>query len=53
MIIGTDYWRQLIDFIEQMAQRGKISSSDLQLIETFQRKPDDSPRNVSEWPLNP
>ena len=36
MIIGTDYWRQLIDFIEQMAERGKISSSDLQLIETFQ-----------------
>jgi hypothetical protein len=37
--MGTDYWRQLIDFIEQMAERGKISSSDLELIETFQRKP--------------
>ena len=32
VIMGTDYWRQLIGFIEQMAQRGKISSSDLQLI---------------------
>src|SRR5438874_250737 len=32
VIVGTDYWRQLIDFIEQMAQRGKISRSDLQLI---------------------
>ena len=30
--MGTDYWRQLIDFIEQMAERGKISSSDLNLI---------------------
>src|SRR5258705_12341170 len=32
VIMGTDYWRQLIDFIEQMAQRGKISPSDLNLI---------------------
>ena len=32
VIMGTDYWRQLIDFIEQMAQRGKTSSSDLSLI---------------------
>src|SRR6476620_11754350 len=32
VIMGTDYWRQLIDFIEQMAQRGKISSADLNLI---------------------
>ena len=32
VIMGTDYWRQLIGFIEQMAQRGKISSSDLSLI---------------------
>ena len=32
VIMGTDYWRQLIGFIEQMAQRGKISSSDLNLI---------------------
>ena len=32
VIMGTDYWRQLIAFIEQMAQRGKISPSDLQLI---------------------
>src|SRR4029453_2538704 len=32
VIMGTDYWRQVIDFIEQMAQRGKISSSDLKLI---------------------
>src|SRR5258705_3565408 len=32
VIMGTDYWTQLIAFIEQMAQRGKISSSDLDLI---------------------
>src|SRR5215467_825531 len=32
VIMGTDYWRQLIGFIEQMAQRAKISSSDLKLI---------------------
>jgi hypothetical protein len=29
---SADYWRQLIDFIEQMAQRGKISAADLNLI---------------------
>jgi uncharacterized protein (TIGR00730 family) len=32
VIMGTDYWRHLIDFIHEMAQRGKISSSDLNLI---------------------
>jgi len=32
VIMGTDYWKQLIAFIEQMAQRGKISPSDLHLI---------------------
>src|SRR5437868_10914223 len=32
VIMGTDYWKQLIAFIEQMAERGKISSSDLNLI---------------------
>jgi uncharacterized protein (TIGR00730 family) len=32
VIMGTDYWRHLIDFIEEMAQRGKISASDLGLI---------------------
>src|SRR5215813_9433853 len=32
VIMGTDYWRHLIDFIQEMAQRGKISSSDLKLI---------------------
>src|ERR1700746_626982 len=32
VIMGTDYWKQLIGFIEAMAQRGKISSSDLSLI---------------------
>src|SRR5437667_517173 len=32
VIMGTDYWKQLIGFIEQMAQRDKISSSDLNLI---------------------
>src|SRR4029079_2471717 len=32
VIMGTDYWKQLIAFIEQMAQRGKISPSDLHLL---------------------
>src|SRR6516225_2472608 len=32
VIMGTDYWRHLIDFIQEMAQRGKISASDLELI---------------------
>src|SRR6187397_1235948 len=32
VIMGTDYWRQLIGFIEQMAQRGKISPSDVNMI---------------------
>ena len=32
VIMGTDYWKQLISVIEEMAQRGKISPSDLQLI---------------------
>ena len=32
VIMGTDYWRQLIGFIEQMAHRGKISASDLKMI---------------------
>jgi uncharacterized protein (TIGR00730 family) len=32
VIMGTDYWRQLIGFIEQMEQRGKISPSDSKLI---------------------
>ena len=32
VIMGTDYWKQLIAFIEQMALRGKISPSDLKLI---------------------
>src|SRR6478672_6436115 len=32
VIMGTDYWRLLIGFIQQMADRGKISSSDLNLI---------------------
>jgi predicted Rossmann-fold nucleotide-binding protein len=30
--MGTDYWAHLIDFIQEMAQRGKISSEDLKLI---------------------
>ena len=34
VIMGTDYWSQLIGFLEQMAHRGKISSSDLSLIFT-------------------
>src|SRR5213083_712274 len=32
VIMGTDYWTQLIGFIEQMAQQGTISASDLSLI---------------------
>jgi len=32
VIMGTDYWRHLIDFIQEMAESGKISPSDLKLI---------------------
>jgi uncharacterized protein (TIGR00730 family) len=32
VIMGTDYWKHLIDFIQEMEQRGKISASDLNLI---------------------
>jgi predicted Rossmann-fold nucleotide-binding protein len=30
--MGTDYWKELIGFIEKMAQHGMISPSDLNLI---------------------
>jgi predicted Rossmann-fold nucleotide-binding protein len=30
--MGTDYWQELIGFIDKMAQRGMISASDLSLI---------------------
>src|ERR1700747_819830 len=29
VIMGTDYWKELIGFIEKMAERGKIGPSDL------------------------
>src|ERR1043166_8225127 len=32
VIMGTDYWKGLISFISQMAERGMISASDLKLI---------------------
>jgi uncharacterized protein (TIGR00730 family) len=32
VIMGTDYWKGLIGFIEKMAQQGMISASDLSLI---------------------
>src|SRR5216117_4106902 len=32
VIMGTDYWKELIGFIEKMAERGKIGSDDLSLI---------------------
>jgi len=32
VIMGTDYWKELIGFIDKMAQRGMISASDLSLI---------------------
>jgi uncharacterized protein (TIGR00730 family) len=32
VIMGTDYWRELIGFIDKMAQHGTISASDLNLI---------------------
>src|SRR5438552_2595985 len=32
VIMGTDYWKGLIDFIEKMAQRGMIAAADLSLI---------------------
>jgi hypothetical protein len=30
--MGTDYWKELIGFIEKMAERGKIGPDDLSLI---------------------
>src|SRR5437773_9328908 len=32
VIMGTDYWKELIGFIDKMAQRGMIAASDLKLI---------------------
>src|SRR6478672_7065808 len=32
VIMGTDYWKELIGFIEKMAERGKIGPSDLRLM---------------------
>jgi uncharacterized protein (TIGR00730 family) len=32
VIMGTDYWRELIDFIAKMAKKGMISESDVDLI---------------------
>jgi hypothetical protein len=34
VIMGTEYWKELISFIDKMAQRGTISPSDLSLIYT-------------------
>jgi uncharacterized protein (TIGR00730 family) len=34
VVMGTDYWRELIGFINKMAQVGMISASDLSLIYT-------------------
>ena len=32
VVMGTDYWRELIQFIDKMARLGMISRSDLSLI---------------------
>jgi predicted Rossmann-fold nucleotide-binding protein len=32
VIIGTDYWKELIDFMNKMAQRRMIAEADLSLI---------------------
>jgi hypothetical protein len=32
VIMGTDYWKELLYFIDKMAQRGMIAASDLSLI---------------------
>ena len=32
VIMGTDYWKELIGFVEKMAQRGTVGPSDLSLI---------------------
>ena len=32
VIMGIDYWKELIGFLDKMAQRGTISPSDLNLI---------------------
>src|SRR5207253_2513560 len=34
VIMGTDYWKELVGFIDKMAQRGTISASDLSLVYT-------------------
>jgi uncharacterized protein (TIGR00730 family) len=34
VIMGTDYWKELIDFMNKMAQRGMIADADLSLIYT-------------------
>lgn len=34
VIMGTEYWTEMISFIDKMAQRGTISASDLSLIYT-------------------
>ena len=34
VIMGTEYWRELIEFVEKMAKIGTVSPSDLQLIYT-------------------
>jgi uncharacterized protein (TIGR00730 family) len=32
VIMGTDYWKELLFFVDKMAQRGMIAASDLKLI---------------------
>src|SRR6476619_5942908 len=32
VIMGTDYWKELIDFMNKMAQRGMLAEADLSLI---------------------
>ena len=32
VIMGTDYWKELIGFIEKMARHGMIADADLRLI---------------------
>jgi uncharacterized protein (TIGR00730 family) len=32
VIMGTDYWKELLDFMNKMAQRGMIADTDLSLI---------------------
>jgi len=40
VVMGVDYWRELVDFMEKMARVGTISATDLQLIKVTDSVPE-------------